>query len=148
LKVGDRVLIEAEVCQLSEGGDENYCCVDVQVIAPEQVNKDKVMSPPKFTSLSTRMLTRVGAAVMLVLALTLPSIAQTITTTYPDGRTVKFELPAQPGTAASTPKVVINLPPPAPTTVFLVPVQAARAPGPLERFHKSRAAALAARRSY
>src|SRR5580692_7497103 len=93
LKVGDRVLIEAEVCQLSEGGDENYCCVDVQVIAPEQVNKDKVMSPPKFTSLSTRMLTRVGAAVMLVLALTLPSIAQTITTTYPDGRTVKFELP-------------------------------------------------------
>lgn len=60
LKVGDRVLVEAEIVNLSTGGDENYCCVDIQVVTPEQVGKDKVMQPPKFSALSTKMLTKVG----------------------------------------------------------------------------------------
>lgn len=62
LKVGDRVLIEAEITSLSEGADENYCCVDVQVVTPEQTGKEKVMSPPKVACMSTKMLTKVGPA--------------------------------------------------------------------------------------
>lgn len=60
VKVGDHVLIEAEVVQVATGGDENYCVADVQVVTPDQPGKEKVMPPPKVTSLSTRMLTKVG----------------------------------------------------------------------------------------
>lgn len=76
LKKGDRVLIEAEIVQLSTGGDENYCCVDVKVITPDQPDKDKVMSPPQFSALSTRMLTKVGSALVLLFAIAGPCFAQ------------------------------------------------------------------------
>ncbi len=59
LKVGDRVLIEAEVVKLNQG-DENFCCVDVKVVTPEQPTKTAVMAPPTFSALSTKMLTKVG----------------------------------------------------------------------------------------
>lgn len=67
LKVGDRVLIEAEIVNLSTGGDENYCCVDIQVVTPDQVGREKVMAPPKVSAMSTKMLTKVGAVACLLL---------------------------------------------------------------------------------
>lgn len=71
LKVGDRVLIEAEITNLSTGGDENFCCVDVKVVTPDQPTKAAVMSPPSFSALSTKMLTKIGAAILLLLAIPL-----------------------------------------------------------------------------
>jgi hypothetical protein len=76
LKVGDRVLIEAEITELSTGGDENYCCVGIKVVTPEQPGKDKVMSPPTFSALSTKMLTKVGAALALLLCIASDALAQ------------------------------------------------------------------------
>lgn len=76
LKKGDRVLIEAEITQLNEGGDENYCCVDVQVVTPDQPDKKKVMEPPLFSALSTKMLTKIGATVCLLFAIAMPALAQ------------------------------------------------------------------------
>lgn len=66
LKVGDRVLIEAEVTEL-QSGDENFCCCAVKVVTPEQPNKEKVMQPPVFQAMSTKMLTKVGAMIVLFL---------------------------------------------------------------------------------
>ena len=60
IKVGDRVLIEAEVTELN-GGDENFCCCSVKVLLPDQTGKDKVMEHrPTVTAMSTKMLTKVG----------------------------------------------------------------------------------------
>ena len=66
LKKGDRVFIEAEIVNLSTGADENFCCVDVKVITPDQPNKEKVMQPPTFGALSTKMLTKIGAAMIQI----------------------------------------------------------------------------------
>lgn len=66
LNIGDRVLIEAEVTDLN-GGDQNYCCCGVKVVTPEQPGKEKVMSPPTFSAMSTKFLTKVGAAILLAL---------------------------------------------------------------------------------
>lgn len=60
LKVGDRVLIEAQITRLNDGDDENYCCVDVVVVTPDQPGKELVMQPPSFSALSTRMLTKIA----------------------------------------------------------------------------------------
>lgn len=60
LEIGDRVIIEAEVISLNTGGDENYCCCGVRVVTPQQVDRHKVMEPPEFSALSTKMLTKVG----------------------------------------------------------------------------------------
>lgn len=62
LKVGDRVLLEAEVtsCQADDNG---YCNVTVATVTPDQmqagVDSKPPMSPTSLT-LNTRMLTRVG----------------------------------------------------------------------------------------
>ena len=68
LKVGDRVLIEAEITNLATSGDENFCVVDVQVKTPDQVGREKVMSAPEIKCMSTRMLTKIGAAIALLFA--------------------------------------------------------------------------------
>lgn len=61
IKVGDRVLIEAEVTELN-GSDENFCCCSVVVVVPEQVGQEKVMNHrPTVSAMSTKMLTKVGA---------------------------------------------------------------------------------------
>lgn len=57
LKVGDRVLIEAEITEFS-GSDPNYCNVYVQVITPDQPDSTP-MVPPSFIA-NTKMLTKVG----------------------------------------------------------------------------------------
>jgi hypothetical protein len=59
LKVGDRVLIEAEVTELQPKADPNYCNVYVKAITPEQ--KDGTpMTPPSNIVFNTKMLTKVG----------------------------------------------------------------------------------------
>ncbi len=66
LKVGDRVLIEAEVTELQAQADPDYCNVTVKAITPEQ--KDKTpMVPPSGMVFNTKMLTKVGAAIFLLL---------------------------------------------------------------------------------
>ena len=60
LKVGDRVLIEAEVKELQANGDANYCNVTVQVVTPQQANGTP-MIPPSLSAINTKMLTKVGA---------------------------------------------------------------------------------------
>lgn len=68
IKVGDRVLIEAKVTELN-GGDENFCCCSVEVVLPDQAGGEKVMSRrPALKAMSTKMLTKIGVAVMLLLA--------------------------------------------------------------------------------
>lgn len=77
LKVGDRVFIEAEITSLATGGDENYCCVDVKVVTPDQPNKEKVMQPPSFSALSTKMLTKIGVALIALFVFATFANAQT-----------------------------------------------------------------------
>lgn len=59
LKVGDRVIIEAEVKELQPSADADYCNVTIQVVTPEQTNKTP-MSPPSLSAINTKMLTKVG----------------------------------------------------------------------------------------
>lgn len=75
LKVGDRVLIEAEIIELNSGGDENFCCVGVKVVTPDQPKRELVMQAPTFSALSTKMLTKIGA-LLLLLIFTVPADAQ------------------------------------------------------------------------
>lgn len=58
LKVGDRVLIEAEVTELQEGADPNYCNVHVKVVTPQQ--RDTTPMVPPGVTINTKMLTKVG----------------------------------------------------------------------------------------
>ena len=59
LKVGDRVLVEAEVKELQPNADANYCNVTIVVVTPDQ--KDPTpMSPPSWSGINTKMLTKVG----------------------------------------------------------------------------------------
>lgn len=68
LKVGDRVLIEAEVTELQPQADENFCCCAVKVVTPDHPGEEKVMSPPVFSAMSTKMLTKIGATCILTFA--------------------------------------------------------------------------------
>src|SRR3990167_6181957 len=79
IKVGDRVLIEAEVTEL-QGGDENFCCCAIKVVLPDQAGKEKVMEHrPTLSALSTKMLTKIGAAVIALILFALPAFAQPYT---------------------------------------------------------------------
>lgn len=74
IKVGDRVLIEAEVTELN-GSDENYCCCSVKVVLPDQANKEKVMEHrPTISAMSTKMLTKVGAVVTILALILTPEV--------------------------------------------------------------------------
>ena len=84
IKVGDKVLIEAEVTELN-GGDENFCCCTVAITLPEQSGQAGVMNHrPTVSAMSTKMLTKIGTKVItslaLLFALCLPASAQTVTT--------------------------------------------------------------------
>lgn len=59
LKVGDRVLIEAQVTDLSPQADPNYCNVRIRVVTPDQRDKTP-MAPPTIDAINTKMLTKVG----------------------------------------------------------------------------------------
>lgn len=64
LKVGDRVLIEAEITELQPEADPDFCNVRVKAITPDQ--KDPTpMVPPSGMVFNTKMLTKIGAALML-----------------------------------------------------------------------------------
>lgn len=71
-------MIEAEITNLSEGCDENFCCVTVKVVTPDQPKRELVMSPPDFSAISTKMLTKIGASLVVLLALALPALAQDV----------------------------------------------------------------------
>jgi hypothetical protein len=75
LKVGDRVLIEAEVKELQPNADADYCNVTIQVVTPEQTNKTP-MSPPSLSAINTKMLTKVGAVILLLFAFASSAFAQ------------------------------------------------------------------------
>src|SRR5690242_12456094 len=64
LKVGDRVLIEAEITQLGTDPTNEYCNVTIQVVTPDQA-KPTPMVPPTLSAINTKMLTKVGAAAIL-----------------------------------------------------------------------------------
>src|SRR5579864_1484764 len=59
LKVGDRVMIEAEVTQVGTDPMNDYCNCTVKVITPEQTNRTP-MDPPSLSAINTKMLTKVG----------------------------------------------------------------------------------------
>ena len=76
LQVGDRVFIEAAVIRIASGGDENNCCVSVEVVTPDQPEKKDIMPAPYLPSLSARMMTKIGTAVAALLLLVTPASAQ------------------------------------------------------------------------
>lgn len=59
LKVGDRVMIEAEITELQPTADANYCNVYVNAITPDQTNPTP-MTPPSHMVFNTKMLTKIG----------------------------------------------------------------------------------------
>lgn len=78
LKVGDRVFLEAELTSVQES-DNGYCNVSVTTVTPEQMQSGADSKPPMSPSsltLNTRMLTKVGAILLLALLLALPAMAQ------------------------------------------------------------------------
>lgn len=66
LKVGDRVLIEAEVTELQESADPNYCNVCIKVVTPAQRDTTP-MVPPTLSAINTKMLTKVGLVLIAML---------------------------------------------------------------------------------
>ena len=74
LKVGDRVLVEAQVTALCSGDDTGFCNVTIQVVTPQQV-KPPEMTPPTLSAINTRMLTKVAAVIMLVMLFWLPAVS-------------------------------------------------------------------------
>ncbi len=68
LKLGDRVLIEAEIAELQPQADPNYCNVRVNVVTPAQSNPTP-MKPPGDIVLNTKMLTKVASAILTCLVL-------------------------------------------------------------------------------
>ena len=137
IKVGDKVLIEAEVIELNVG-DENFCCCTVAITLPEQSGQAGVMNHrPTISSMSTKMLTKIGTKVItsiaLLFALCLPSYAQTVTskvTANPDG-SVTIEQTRQ----VTQTRTVTVLPAAQQITVLRVP--AVRAMGPVEFYHRT-----------
>lgn len=73
LKVGDRVLIEAEITSVQDS-DNGYCNVTVQTKTPAQ--KDPPPMAGSCLTLNTRMLSKVGLVLLLLAALAGPSLAQ------------------------------------------------------------------------
>jgi hypothetical protein len=59
LKVGDRVLLEAEVTSCGSDDAGGYCNVTVQVVTPQQPSPP-AMTPPTVSALNTKMVTKVG----------------------------------------------------------------------------------------
>jgi hypothetical protein len=66
LKVGDRVLLEGELTQVCDS-DNGYCNCNVKIVTPDQRDKPP-MDPPSLSAINTRMLTKVGAALLLIAA--------------------------------------------------------------------------------
>lgn len=65
LKKGDTVLIEGVLID-DPSQDNGYCNCNVQIVTPEQSDKPP-MQPSSISAINTRMLTKVGACIMLLI---------------------------------------------------------------------------------